>query len=898
MINFKTFEAGIRIAPNSSFAADPVAGKVGQIYWNTTRQVLRICINDAPTTWQDLFINPSPTNDATLRWDTANDRWDYNPDLLISSTTIYAADNSDADAVDANDLTLTAASKTAGTALGGDVIIQPGTGTSGDGKTILNGDRIFIGAQSATNPSTSVEGDLYYNTSNKKIRYYDGTAWVEVTTNNGTQILENKTIGDTNTISAQDDAFSIQDASDPTLQVLFDVAGTTGTSTTILSSQTGDIILTLPNITDTLVTKNTQDIFTNKTIGDSNTINAQDDAFSIQDATDNTKQILFDVAGGALTSTTLLSSQTVDRILTLPDITDTLVTRNTIDVLTNKTIGDTNTINAQDDAFSVQDAADSTKQILFDAAGTTGTSTTLLSSQTTDRVLTLPDATDTLVGKDTDDILTNKTLSKLKYDEVDIALAGTIAKPDETIIHITGTTGNIDAITGGSDGDIKILTNETGGVIFLTEDAGANGFHTGIGIDLQIKENGSVQLIYEAAVSRWRVIGGGGSGNGTIKADLYDPVSTSLPAGVSATIDGQALVDGDRVLFSNLAINNNKIYEASGVGVSIAWTPIGAFQDNLETPTDGDIVVIARGAAFADQQALFNGTDFRVNDVVRYFDGANGTDYWEQSSLKTSTLTDNTVNGVVFDVNVTGSENWIIDYSLTRGAGVKETGQIYMTSDGSAVAIAQNSSFLGSSGVSFDADINTGNIRLLYTTSSSGSNATMKYITKRWSNSAGGPGGIPNYSGFTGGTTTAAGSTGDVQFKGGSGSLDATAQFKWDSTEEAINLDGLYVHKLQGPNILLDGQVTAQPIVSLSASNYRHAVIEYSLVRNGDFQTGRMLLVNDGSQAFLSDDNIATAGSLGVNFSSDISGGNVRILYTSTNTGSNASFKFNIRNWS
>ncbi len=71
--------------------------------------------------------------------------------------------------------------------------------------------------------------------------------------------------------------------------------------------------------------------------------------------------------------------------------------------LTNKSLVDTST--------SIVDSVDSTKRLLFDAAGTTGTSTTLTGTQTANRVVNLPDATDTLVGKATTDVLTNKTLT-------------------------------------------------------------------------------------------------------------------------------------------------------------------------------------------------------------------------------------------------------------------------------------------------------------------------------------------------------------------------------------------------------------------------------------------------------------------------------------------------------
>jgi len=62
--------------------------------------------------------------------------------------------------------------------------------------------------------------------------------------------------------------------------------------------------------------------------------------------------------------------------------------------------------------INVQGGVDSTKRLMFNPdGGTTSTRTMLSTSQTVDRTLTLPDATDTLVGKATTDTLTNKSIS-------------------------------------------------------------------------------------------------------------------------------------------------------------------------------------------------------------------------------------------------------------------------------------------------------------------------------------------------------------------------------------------------------------------------------------------------------------------------------------------------------
>jgi hypothetical protein len=61
---------------------------------------------------------------------------------------------------------------------------------------------------------------------------------------------------------------------------------------------------------------------------------------------------------------------------------------------------------------NVQDSTDASKRIMFNASGgTTNTRTMLSSTQTVDRTLSLPDATDMLVGRATTDTLTNKTLT-------------------------------------------------------------------------------------------------------------------------------------------------------------------------------------------------------------------------------------------------------------------------------------------------------------------------------------------------------------------------------------------------------------------------------------------------------------------------------------------------------
>lgn len=203
------------------------------------------------------------------------------------------------------------------------------------------------------------------------------------------------------------------------------------------------------------VTVDTEDNITAFATNTSGTFTDTD--FIITDGTDTSKGFKVEVSSVSASTT---------RTWTVPDVSSTFVGTTATQTLTNKTLTSptitTPTLTVLDNAFTVQDNSDTSKQFQIQLSGLTASTT---------RTMTVPDADFTAVGTATTQTLTNKTLTSpvISGGTIDNATIGgtTAAAANVTTIKRASVTIADDAATsftvGGNNGFFRIVTEDGNG---------------------------------------------------------------------------------------------------------------------------------------------------------------------------------------------------------------------------------------------------------------------------------------------------------------------------------------------------------------------------------------------------------------------------------------------------
>lgn len=352
------------------------------------------------------------------------------------------------------------------------------------------------------------QGDFEVLSTDGKARYHNGTSNSPVVTEAHTATLENKNL--------DDGSVGFVDISDPTVAIFFDAAGTTGTDTTIQSSQTANRIITLPDADGTVAL--TSDL-TNKVSGPAS---ATDEAVA-----------RFDGVTGKLIQNSVVT------------ITDAGTVAGATQLNVDNLRLDGNTVSSTNANGAVTIAPNGTGQI-------EATSVKLTVSQ----------------GVAFTEGLINSSGSN-------VAVSADPAKHyranNGSLVSIDTLAFNVGTPTSGQEVTIQNVSGASFTINNLTGAATTRQINTGTGGNLIIEDGDSVQLKYNSVESKWYVIASTFKGPATSvdntvpKFDGTDGQKVSA-SGVSIS-DLDVLSGATQINVDNLRLDGNTISNTGGTDI-------------------------------------------------------------------------------------------------------------------------------------------------------------------------------------------------------------------------------------------------------------------------------------------------------------------------------------------
>jgi hypothetical protein len=222
--------------------------------------------------------------------------------------------------------------------------------------------------------------------------------------------------------------------------------------------------------------------------------------------------------------------------------------------------------------------------------------------------------------------------------------------------------------------------------------------------------------------------GTGGSGRTSVK----------LAAGANATSDVRLDTTNATLLLSGGSDGNT----AAGGNVVLKGHSTASEGGNIILDTCSNAAAASAGESevhirLRNTNSRVKITDASSNDLWSFkLDGTIGhgtNDIFEEALPVSFALADNQAAAAdVFTLTAATYDSVIVDYSISRGAGIREAGQLFIATDGTTADLGGSSAGIGSTGTTFSVDISGADVRLRYTTTSTGTAGVMNYKVKRW----------------------------------------------------------------------------------------------------------------------------------------------------------------------
>jgi len=202
-------------------------------------------------------------------------------------------------------------------------------------------------------------------------------------------------------------------------------------------------------------------------------------------------------------------------------------------------------------------------------------------------------------------------------------------------------------------------------------------------------------------------------GSGLLAADSVISITelqflNGITSGVVALTDTQTITN--KTINSDNNVITNIVNADIKAAAAIAVNKLAALSNNLLVETDSSGFLVSSDITSDELDYL--------NDI---------------EELTTFAMNDNQSSAANVATYAHASfTNIALSYSISRGSGIREGGMINIVTDGTTAGIAVTNASIGAVGVTFTADISGADLRLRYTSTSTGTAPSMKYTLQKW----------------------------------------------------------------------------------------------------------------------------------------------------------------------